>query len=180
MSKQHDKVSKYLSYLLRHKPEAIGLALDSEGWAEINRLIICASCDGRKLDIPLIQAVVDGNDKKRFAISDDGRRIRAVQGHSSSKVDISYQEKVPPKFLYHGTATRFIDSIYRQGLLAGSRQYVHLSADRSTAVSVGQRHGKAIVLTVGAQQMYQQEFKFYQAENGVWLTKNVPVSYLTQ
>lgn len=179
MSKQNDAVSKFLSYVLRHEPQAIGLELDSEGWANIKLLIICAGRHERKLDMPLIQAVVDNNDKKRFVISDDGQRIRAVQGHSSSQVNISYQEKTPPEYLYHGTATRFIDSINSKGLVAGSRQYVHLSADQSTAITVGQRHGKPVILTVNALQMYQQGFKFYQAENGVWLTVHVPVEYFT-
>lgn len=179
MSKQHDEVSKFLSFVLRHQPQAIGLMLDSEGWADINQLITRAASAGQSLNIPLLQLVVDSSDKKRFAISDDGLRIRAVQGHSSRQVDIQYQERIPPASLYHGTATRFIDSINHHGLVAGNRQYVHLSADELTAISVGQRHGKPVVLMVNALHMYQQGFKFYQADNGVWLTAYVPAEFLS-
>lgn len=179
MSKQYNEVSKFLSFVLRHQPETIGLVLDSEGWAEISELIARAASVGQNLNILLIQLVVDGSDKKRFAISDDGLRIRAVQGHSSRQVDIQYQEKTPPEFLYHGTATKFIDSINSSGLVAGSRQYVHLSADELTAISVGKRHGKPVVLMVSSLLMHQQGFQFYQADNGVWLTTYVPVKFLS-
>ncbi|AWH89394.1 RNA 2'-phosphotransferase [Limnobaculum parvum] len=178
MDKQHAGISKFLSYVLRHQPEAIGLTLDSEGWADINTLIACAAKDSQHLDLTLIQSVVETSDKKRFAISEDGLRIRAVQGHSSSQVDIRYEEKVPPEFLYHGTATRFLDAIREQGLVAGSRQYVHLSADEATAVAVGQRHGKPVVLKIRALEMYQQGLVFHRAENGVWLSGGIPARFI--
>lgn len=178
MDKQHADISKFLSYVLRHQPETIGLTLDSEGWADINTLIACAAKDGKHLEPALIQSVVETSDKKRFAISQDGLRIRAVQGHSSAQVDIRYEEQVPPAFLYHGTATRFLDSIREQGLIAGSRQYVHLSADEATAVAVGQRHGKPVVLKIKALEMYRQGLVFYRAENGVWLSGSVPVGFI--
>ncbi|MBN3229864.1 RNA 2'-phosphotransferase [Pectobacterium brasiliense] len=174
----HAEVSKFLSYVLRHKPEAIGLTLNSEGWANIAELISGAAKDGRLLTREVIQDVVDSSDKKRFSISPDGLSIRAAQGHSSSQVDMRYEPKVPPDFLYHGTATRFVDSINQQGLLPGSRQYVHLSADEATAINVGQRHGKPVVLTIKAREMHQQGFIFYQADNGVWLTLTVPVPFI--
>jgi putative RNA 2'-phosphotransferase len=173
MSKHHAETSKFLSFVLRHQPDAIGITLDVEGWAKIPELIAAAANNGKLLDHDLIQAVVTTSDKKRFAISEDGRRIRAVQGHSTESVDINYVEKVPPEFLYHGTATRFIESIRNQGLLPGSRQYVHLSQDEQTALAVGQRHGKPVVLRIEALRMHEQGFKFSQAENGVWLTKTV-------
>ncbi|MEX2943794.1 RNA 2'-phosphotransferase [Serratia fonticola] len=178
MSHQNQDVSKFLSYVLRHQPESIGLTLDCEGWANLDSLIACAAKKGRILDLPLIRSVVENSDKKRFSISDDGGYIRAVQGHSSKQVDISYQEHTPPQYLYHGTATRFIASINQDGLIAGSRQYVHLSADITTATAVGQRHGKPVVLTIDALAMYQNGFKFYQADNGVWLTTAVPVKFI--
>ncbi|MEQ9846194.1 RNA 2'-phosphotransferase [Pectobacterium brasiliense] len=174
----HAEVSKFLSYVLRHKPEAIGLTLNSEGWANIAELISGAAKDGRLLTREMIQDVVDSSDKKRFSISADGLSIRAAQGHSSSQVDLRYEPKVPPELLYHGTATRFVDSINQQGLLPGSRQYVHLSADEATAINVGQRHGKPVVLTIKAREMHQQGFVFYQADNGVWLTLTVPVPFI--
>lgn len=173
MSKQLSEISKFLSYVLRHKPDAIGLTLDLEGWADIGELIAAAK-DEQQLDYDLIHAVVGSSDKKRFAMSDDGLRIRAVQGHSTESVDIGYIEKQPPEFLFHGTATRFLESIKREGLLPGSRHYVHLSQDEQTALTVGQRHGKAVVLKIEASLMHRQGFKFFQAENGVWLTSAVP------
>lgn len=143
-------------------------------------MIEAAANDGKKLDRDLIQAVVTSSDKKRFAVSDDGLRIRAVQGHSTESVDINYAEKVPPKFLYHGTATRFLESIRKEGLLPGLRQYVHLSQDEQTALAVGQRHGKPVILKIKALLMHQQGFKFFQAENGVWLSNTVPVLFITE
>jgi putative RNA 2'-phosphotransferase len=178
MSKQHTEASKFLSYVLRHEPQAIGLTLDREGWADIAALIAGAQQSGRELNETLLRAVVESNDKKRFAISDDGLRIRAVQGHSTESVSITYVEKVPPDVLYHGTATRFLESIMREGLKPGERQYVHLSEDVQTATTVGQRYGKPVVLKIEALRMHQQGFKFLQAENGVWLASCVPNQYL--
>jgi putative RNA 2'-phosphotransferase len=180
MSKHHAETSKFLSFVLRHQPDAIGITLDVEGWAKIPELIAAAANNGKLLDYDLIQAVVTTSDKKRFAISEDGLRIRAVQGHSTETVDINYVEKVPPEFLYHGTATRFIESIRNQGLLPGSRQYVHLSQDEQTALAVGQRHGKPVVLKIKALLMHEQGFKFFQAENGVWLVELVPAAFTTE
>lgn len=180
MSRQHTETSKFLSYVLRHEPQSIGLTLDREGWADIAALIAGAQQSGRELDEALIRAVVESNDKKRFAISDDGLRIRAVQGHSTESVAITYAEGVPPEFLYHGTATRFIESIMREGLKPGERQYVHLSEDVQTATAVGQRYGKPVVLKIEALRMHQQGFKFFQAENGVWLAESVPPHFVSQ
>jgi putative RNA 2'-phosphotransferase len=178
MSKQLAEISKFLSFVLRHQPDAIGITLDLEGWTDIAALIAAAAKNGKQLDRDVIQAVVTTSDKKRFALSEDGLRIRAVQGHSTESVDINYVEQVPPEFLYHGTATRFMDAIRKEGLLPGSRQYVHLSQDEQTALAVGQRHGKPAVLKIEALRMHQQGFKFYQAENGVWLVNNVPAAQL--
>ena len=180
MSKRHAEISKLLSFVLRHQPEAIGLTLDVEGWANIQELIVAAANNGKLLDVNLIQAVVTTSDKKRFAISEDGLRIRAAQGHSTESVDINHIEKVPPEFLYLVTATRFSESIRNQGLLPGSRQYVHLSQDEQTALAVGQRHGKPVVLKIKALLMHEQGFKFCQAENGVWLVKLVPAAFTTE
>src|SRR5476649_533131 len=178
MCEHHSEISKFLSYVLRHKPESIALALDSEGWADISALIIGATKDGKQLDYQLIQAIVNNNEKKRFTISEDGLCIRAVQGHSSQQVDISYKEKIPPAFLYHGTAIRFIESIQKLGLVAGTRQYVHLSSDKATALTVGQRHGKPCILKISSLPMYEQGYKFYQAENRVWLTHTIPTLFI--
>ncbi|MFJ7796404.1 RNA 2'-phosphotransferase [Pseudomonas sp. NPDC096950] len=174
-----DETSKFLSYVLRHEPQAIGLELDIDGWAYIHTLISGAARDGRTLDRQLIQQVVDSSDKKRFSISDDGQRIRAVQGHSTKTVDLQFEEKRPPATLYHGTATRFMASIQEQGLIPGSRHHVHLSQEVETANAVGQRYGTVVILKVAALQMLEQGYKFYQAENGVWLTEQVPVTFIT-
>ncbi|WP_248742293.1 MULTISPECIES: RNA 2'-phosphotransferase [unclassified Pseudomonas] len=174
-----DETSKFLSFVLRHEPQAIGLTLDSEGWANIDALIDGAARDGRTLDRTLIENVVASSDKKRFSISPDGQSIRAVQGHSTKSVELQFEEKQPPETLYHGTATRFMDSINEQGLIPGSRHHVHLSQDTATASAVGQRYGTVVILQVAARQMQEQGFKFYQAENGVWLTERVPAEFLS-
>lgn len=174
------ETSKFLSYVLRHQPQAIGLSLDREGWANVDALIAAAAQHGRKLDRALIERVVEINEKKRFALSADGAHIRAVQGHSTDSVSIAFEERTPPWVLYHGTATRFLESIRAQGLVSGSRHHVHLSQDVATAVSVGQRYGQPVVLTIAAGQMHAQGFKFYQAQNGVWLTPTVPAQFLSK
>ncbi|WP_272915282.1 RNA 2'-phosphotransferase [Aristophania vespae] len=180
MNKENlSKVSKFLSYVLRHEPESIGLHLDSEGWGNIDLLIAGAAKKGHVLDREIVLAVVRCNDKKRFSVSDDRQYIRAVQGHSTRVVNLQYSEKKPPEFLYHGTATRFLESIKQQGLTHGSRHHVHLSQDAATGLTVGQRYGKPIVLKIEAGQMYLQGFKFFQAENGVWLTDHVPTIFIS-
>lgn len=178
MDKLINDTSKFLSYVLRHEPQAIGLTLDGEGWADISALIDGAKRAGKTIDRDLIQHIVDTSDKKRFTISGDGLRIRAAQGHSTKTVAITYPEKVPPEFLYHGTATRFLESILKGGLRSGERHYVHLSQDEQTAITVGQRYGKPIILKIEALRMHQQGFKFFFADNGVWLTGQVPPEFL--
>ncbi|MGS0891045.1 RNA 2'-phosphotransferase [Burkholderia stagnalis] len=172
-------ISKYLSYLLRHQPQAIGLQLDAEGWADIDALIDGAARHGRQLDRETIETVCATSDKKRFAISDDGLRIRAVQGHSTPAVQRRYPAVQPPDVLYHGTATRFLDMIRALGLNAGARHHVHLSPDRQTAITVGSRYGTPALLAVDAQRMHHQGHAFFVAENGVWLTETVPAEFLT-
>jgi putative RNA 2'-phosphotransferase len=171
--------SKFLSFVLRHKPEAIDLELDRDGWAGIDMLVASAARHGHALDRALIELVVATNDKKRFSISDDGLRIRASQGHSTAAVSLSHVEKVPPPLLYHGTATRFLESILAKGLIAGTRHHVHLSADAMTAIAVGKRHGKPLVLLVDAAKMHARATPFYLSDNGVWLTEHVPAEFLT-
>ncbi|WAI81216.1 MULTISPECIES: RNA 2'-phosphotransferase [Achromobacter] len=179
-NKQLTETSKFLSFILRHEPQTIGLQLDAEGWTDINSLIVGAAKEGRVLDQAIIQAVVNNSNKKRFTLSVDGLRIRAAQGHSAPNVNLPHIEKEPPKLLYHGTATRFLESVLQQGLIAGSRHHVHLSQEILTAIAVGQRYGKPVVLRIESQLMYQQGFKFFQAENSVWLTDTVPANFISK
>jgi putative RNA 2'-phosphotransferase len=169
--------SKFLSYVLRHAPESIGLTLDAQGWADVGDLLVKANASGTPLDEAGLRTVVAESDKKRFTLSEDGHRIRAAQGHSV-KVDLGAAPVEPPPQLFHGTATRFLDAILQEGLRPGSRQQVHLSADSATAYSVGQRHGKPAILIVDSGRMFAAGHSFFQADNGVWLTATVPATYL--
>jgi putative RNA 2'-phosphotransferase len=171
------KLSKFMSLVLRHKPDEIGLALDENGWADVAELIARANLKGVRLTRCDLLTIVETNDKKRFALSEDGSRIRARQGHSI-EVDLALSAVEPPARLFHGTAIRFLESIRSQGLLRGKRQHVHLSPDETTATNVGQRHGKPVVLQVLAGRMHQAGRPFYLSANGVWLTEHVPAEYL--
>ena len=171
------KASKFLSLVLRHKPEEIGLTLDVNGWADVDELIRLVNRHGRKLNRSLLEQVVADNDKKRFAFSDDGTRIRASQGHSV-EVDLALPPTDPPELLYHGTASRFVESIRAEGLHSAGRQHVHLSVDEVTATKVGQRHGKPVILVVRTGQMAAAGHRFYLSANGVWLTERVPVEFI--
>jgi putative RNA 2'-phosphotransferase len=177
MDKKLVRISKFLSLVLRHKPETIGLSLDRGGWARVDELIAAANRADLPLDEASLREVVEQNDKQRFALSDDGLRVRASQGHSLP-VELDLEPLAPPQFLYHGTASRFLNSIRRQGLVPRGRMHVHLSPDEPTAVRVGRRHGKPVVLTVQAGRMHRDGFRFYLSANGVWLTGKVPVEYL--
>ena len=171
------RFSKFLSLVLRHKPQEIGLTLDEQGWADIADLIERANRHGVPLTREVVERVVATNDKKRFALSGDGARIRANQGHSV-EIDLGLESRQPPEVLFHGTATRFLPGISEKGLLPGKRQYVHLSPDEPTAVTVGRRHGQPVVLRVRCGEMHRAGFRFYCAANGVWLTERVPLSFL--
>jgi putative RNA 2'-phosphotransferase len=168
--------SKFLSLVLRHQPEVIGLILDDSGWADIDALIRLSQAH-KPLTRALIEQVVEENNKQRFTIGEDGRRIRANQGHSIG-VDLGPVPATPPTLLYHGTATRFVEAIRREGLAKRSRQHVHLSADMNTATTVGARHGKPCVLIVRAGEMAAAGHAFFRSENGVWLTDAVPVVFI--
>ena len=178
MNSELVKTSKFLSYVLRHAPEAIGLHLDPQGWANVQDLIECAAQHGTRLSHELILATIAQNDKQRFTWNDAKTHIRANQGHSIS-VDLQLLPQAPPDTLYHGTAQRFITSIQAQGLIAGSRQHVHLSQTSDTAIKVGQRHGKPVVLKIKAQSMYESGHEFFCSKNGVWLTEAVPTDYIS-
>ena len=170
---RNDAISKYLSYILRHKPESIGLKLDTKGWASIDEII--QKTQQFKLTSDLIKKIVDTSPKKRFAIKND--LIRANQGHSIS-IDLGISKRTPPAVLYHGTATRFISSIMKEGIVSKERQHVHLSENVNIATDVGKRHGKPIVLKIDTLKMHHDGKIFYLSDNGVWLTGDVPVNYI--
>ncbi|HEX5083444.1 MAG TPA: RNA 2'-phosphotransferase [Blastocatellia bacterium] len=171
------RISKFLSLILRHQPEKIGLRLSESGWTPVEELIEASRRHGVEFTLEELQNVVASNDKKRFSLSEDGLRIRANQGHSI-EVDLGYAPNIPPEILYHGTAERFLASIKQQGLVKGKRHHVHLSADADVAMKVGLRHGRPVVLRIEAGRMHRDGLFFYLSANGVWLTDSVPVQYL--
>lgn len=175
--KQQRRISKFLSLILRHKPETVNLTLDPNGWADVAELLKKLRDKGFQITFPELQEVVVNNEKKRFAFSPDMAAIRANQGHSLT-VDLGLIESTPPEVLYHGTADKNILSIKEQGIVKGQRQQVHLSLDKATAKEVGQRHGKPVVLGVKSGEMFRQGNKFYLSANGVWLTDFVPPGYI--
>ncbi len=179
MDKQYTSISKFLSLVLRHRPEVIGIELDEQGWVPIDLLLAACAAHGRLFSRADLDYVVANNNKQRFAISPDGQRIRASQGHSIA-VKLGYEPAEPPELLYHGTAVQNLPSIRHQGLLKGNRHHVHLSADEATATAVGQRHGKPVVLTVRAGEMVRAGYQFFQSTNGVWLTETVPYQFVEE
>ena len=171
------KHSKFLSLLLRHQPETIGLSLDAGGWASVEELLAKLQVHGRTLSPIELDIIVRTNDKQRFSFNEDKTRIRANQGHSLKQVELGLAAIEPPPILYHGTASRFMQAISQQGLTRQSRQHVHLSADKDTAYKVGARHGLPVILQINAARMQQDGFVFYCSANGVWLTAQVPTRY---
>ncbi|MBC3908431.1 RNA 2'-phosphotransferase [Undibacterium umbellatum] len=177
MKNKDKSLSKFLSYVLRHQPDSIDIKLDEQGWTEIAALINQAARHGKRFKLEDLHEAVRTSDKQRFAVSEDGLRIRANQGHSV-KVDLALPVTVPPDVLYHGTASRFIASIMKEGLRPGSRHHVHLSTTITTARTVGARHGAPVILKVMAEQMQEDGFQFLVSPNGVWLCDSVPSKYL--
>ena len=178
MQQQLKHISKLMSLVLRHKPEAIGLHLNENGWANVQELIQKINDNGNDINFDIINTVVDTNDKKRFSFNDDKTMIRANQGHSL-EVELNLKAVVPPDILYHGTAERFVTSILTEGLKKQQRQHVHLSEQIVTAKAVGSRHGKPVILTIDTKAMVDNGVIFYLSDNGVWLVDSVPVQYIT-
>lgn len=168
--------SRFISLILRHKPETIGITLDEHGWADVSELI-----EGirktQSFNMEMLEEIVRTDNKQRYSFNEDKTLIRANQGHSIP-VDVELQEVLPPEYLWHGSAQKYFQSIREQGLIPKSRLYVHLSGDMETAVNVGKRHGKPVIFKVHSGDMAKDGYKFYRAVNGVWLTKQVPVKYL--
>lgn len=177
MRRELIKDSKFLSFILRHDPSAIGVELDDAGWIGVSRLLGALQLHRPHITRERLIEIVETNDKKRFAFSEDRESIRASQGHTVS-IDLGLPPSLPPLILYHGTSERNLKSIRNYGLLRGKRHHVHLSADANTALRVGSRHGKPVVLRIDAGRMTQSGFTFYVSENGVWLTEYVPPSFI--
>lgn len=177
ISPAYERISKFLSLVLRHRPEQIGIELDASGWIDVELLLAACSKHNFPISIEELEHVVRTSDKKRFAFSEDRNRIRANQGHSVN-VELGYEPVEPPEILYHGTAVKSVESIKSNGLQKRARTHVHLSADVVTASKVGLRHGELVLLRVLSKRMYDQGFQFYLSANGVWLTEHVPVGYL--
>ena len=172
----NDSMSKFISLILRHHPEAAYIELDEHGWAEVDKLIEGIRRTGKRIDRELLEEIVRTDNKQRYSFNEDKTYIRANQGHSVP-VDVGLKEQEPPVFLYHGPAAGFLASIEREGLKPMGRLYVHLSKDVETAVNVGKRHGKPVVLKIHSGDMYRDGQAFYLSENGVWLTKKVVPEY---
>jgi putative RNA 2'-phosphotransferase len=182
MRKQNNadiELGRFISLILRHKPEAVGIKLDSNGWANVDELISGINKAGKKIDMEILERIVRENNKQRYSFNETHTKIRANQGHSIN-VDVELKEAIPPDKLYHGTATRFMESIKKNGITKQSRQYVHLSADKETATAVGKRHGKPIVLIVDTVKMRADGHKFYISENGVWLCGDISWKYISE
>lgn len=177
MRNETDKLSVFISLILRHKPEAAGIVLDEHGWANVEELLAGINNTGRSIDMETLEGIVQTDQKGRYSFNEDKTLIRANQGHSIP-VDVELEEQKPPEILYHGTAARFVDRIMQQGLKPMSRLYVHLSKDVETAVKVGNRHGDPVVLKIDAKKMYEDGEKFYLSANGVWLVKFVDKKYI--
>lgn len=170
--------SKYLSLVLRHQPDLIGIQLDDGGWVDVAVLLEACAKQGHGMTRAELDETVRTNSKQRFAFSPDGTRIRANQGHSI-QVDLGYEPQTPPDVLYHGTTERFLASILKNGLQKRQRHHVHLSRDPATATAVGRRHGRPVILRIDAARMHADGLKFYCSANGVWLTDEVPPPYIT-
>lgn len=170
------EVSRYMSLILRHKPETIGISLDEHGWANVEELI-AGIAKNNDFNMDILEEIVRTDEKQRYSFNEDKTLIRANQGHSIP-VDVDLEEQEPSKILWHGTGEKYVESIDREGLIPKSRLYVHLSKDEETAVKVGSRHGKPVLYHILAKQMHDDGYKFYLSANGVWLTKEVPYQYL--
>ncbi|WP_027088924.1 RNA 2'-phosphotransferase [Thomasclavelia saccharogumia] len=171
------KMGKYLSLILRHKPEIIGIELDDHGWAEVSALIEGINKTGRYIDKEILDKIVETNNKKRYQYNVNQTKIRANQGHSIN-VDVELQEKSPPNLLYHGTAKKSLENIKKSGIKKMERLYVHLSKDVETAKNVGKRHGLPVVLVIDTKAMVKDGYIFYYSNNGVWLCDDIDYKYV--
>ncbi len=172
------EISKFISLILRHRPEVVGISLDKHGWADVEKLLTGMNKTGTSIDMQILEKIVAEDDKQRFSFNEDRTLIRADQGHSIP-VDVELEKRIPPAILYHGTGEKYIASINEHGLIPKSRLYVHLSKDYETAVKVGSRHGKPVVYEVETGKMAADGYDFFLSVNGVWLVKSVPAEFLS-
>lgn len=178
-AKELNRISRFLSLILRHKPEVLNITLDTNGYASIDDIITKCNLNGFDINLKILHYIVDNNDKKRFKIDYERNLIRANQGHSNSlHIDLSLNEVKPPDVLYHGTCDRNISSILELGLIKQTRHHVHLSSEKETAIRVGNRHGNPVLLEISSSEMFSNGFKFYLSENDVYLTNNVPSIFI--
>ena len=174
-----NSTSRFISLILRHKPQVIGITLDEHGWADVKELIDGVNrSEGHYLDQELLEEIVRTDEKQRYSFNEDHSLIRANQGHSIP-VDVELEKRTPPDILWHGTGEKYVAPIKERGLLPKTRLYVHLSSDMETAKKVGSRHGKPVVFRVDCRQMEQDGYEFFLSANNVWLTKEIPAAYLT-
>lgn len=171
--KDSTRLSKRISFILRHSPESIGQEIDKAGWMNVQPLIKALNITKEELD-----SVVKNCNKQRYEYNENQTKIRARQGHSV-EVDLGYKECKPPMFLYHGTSTNSLDSIFISGIKKMNRHHVHLSFDEETAKNVGGRHGSPIILRINAEEMWNNGEKFYLSNNNVWLTEYVDPKYFS-
>jgi len=174
---QTTHLSKLLSYILRHKPGEYEIVLDENGYTNVDELINKLNAHNENINFEILQHIVDTNNKKRFAFNNDLTKIRASQGHSVD-VELGYREQQPPDILYHGTVEKFLAAIMKEGLQKMQRHHVHLSADKTTAIKVGERRGKPVILEIKACEMFSAGYKFYLSDNGVWLTDHVLARFI--
>lgn len=182
--KQKDRrvrISKFCSKVLRHSPDFISVTLDSNGWCDIDSLLLGFFRKNFDVTRQELVEMVRLDEKQRYELDLGNSKIRAVQGHSLQWVELDLVELQPPERLYHGTIQKYLEYILEKGLIPGTRTYVHLSSDTETAMSVARRRDQhPVLLIVEAQQAYRQGVRFFQAKNGVWLTKYIPGEFLHQ
>ena len=176
--KKKVKTSRFISLILRHRPEAVGISLDAHGWADVQALISGINrSGGHTVDMEILEEIVRTDEKQRYSFNEDHTKIRANQGHSIP-VDVELEEKNPPDILWHGTGEKYVSSIDKKGLIPKGRLYVHLSSDRETARKVGSRHGKPVIYEIDCRKMKEDGYRFFLSANHIWLTKEVPAQYL--
>ena len=176
----YKKLSKEISYALRHAPWEYELELDSEGFVPVEQLISAldeSGKHGRPITVSDLEYIIANSDKTRFEIQGD--RVRALYGHTIP-MHISKEPIVPPAILYHGTTHKAAKIILKDGLKPMKRQYVHLSVDTDTAVQVGKRRdSEPAILKIDAAKAHSDGVKFYKGNDKVVLADYIPPEYIS-